>query len=178
MDVFSHLYATTPARNTNFIATTYPIAFDASSRVLAEQILDDTSSSIDENDHGDLASSSSSELVLAPSANVASVVGATAGEGSSYSEPLLDPLEDLRGYISMAYVPPMPEESRAEWVKRVKKIREKRPSVKGKIRAVTNPVVVKPTSGRRTLVGIERIGMGDLKRLCESCEFTFCVKGP
>ncbi|KAG8897675.1 hypothetical protein FRC01_011228, partial [Tulasnella sp. 417] len=60
MDVFSHLYATaTPARNTNIM--TNPIAFDASSRILAEQILDETSSSIDEDDHGDIFSSSPSK---------------------------------------------------------------------------------------------------------------------
>lgn len=171
MDVFSHLYATaTPARNTNIMSTTNPIAFDASSRILAEQILDDTSSSIDENDHGDLfsSSSSSSKPDLGHQTNVASIVGATAGGGSTYTEPLLDPLEDLRGYFFTAYVPPMPEESREEWVKMMNIIRAKRPSIKGKIRAVTNPAVAKPNSGRRTLVGVERIEIGDLKRHCDS----------
>ncbi|KAG8976980.1 hypothetical protein FRB90_008946, partial [Tulasnella sp. 427] len=177
MDVFSHLYASaTPARNTTF-SSAHPFAMDASSRFLAEQILDESGSSINEDDHGDLPSPTGSSYsaprtpFIPQPINVASLIGATAGGESAApsAEPLLDPLEDLRGYVCMSFVPPMPEESRGEWVKRLTVLKEKRPAgVRGRIRAVVNPVVVKPNEGRRTLVGIERIDAGELRKGCDN----------
>lgn len=74
--------------------------------------------------------------------------------------------------------PPTPDQSGAEWVKTVRIAREKRLALKEKIRAITSPVVVRPSFGRGTLVGIECTTVGEVERLCIACEFCHWVRYP
>ncbi|KAG9019502.1 hypothetical protein FRB90_001163 [Tulasnella sp. 427] len=110
-------------------------------RIVTRQILNECGLSGYENDHGD----------------------------AQWSGPLLEPLQDLRRFVSRAYVPPMPDELLQEWVNMLKiKCEEAPERAWGRMRANVNPVVLKPSGGRRTLIKIEQINSVQLMKFCDT----------